>query len=153
MGIDAGFDMVPPLSKSLVDERNWNQFLNRIKDHYEDDARVEVNPNYILFKAGEHPMLPSEGHKLLRFSAKISGSIAAADGVEAYIDTVTRIAKVHFGSRVQYWNECYDEFGHYGWAEVNESMRSYEQVRHDPTDLTLIVTNLCSSEGYARDPY
>jgi hypothetical protein len=100
MGIDAGFDMVPRLSKSLVGEDNWNQFLNCIKHHYKDDAQVEVKPNYILFKAGEHPKLPSEGHKLLRFSAKVSGSIAAA--TEAYIKTVTRIAKVYFGSRIQY---------------------------------------------------
>jgi hypothetical protein len=107
MGIDAGFDMVPRLTKGAVDTRNWEQFLNQIKSHYKDDMRVEIQQNSILFKAGEQPSLPFEGHKLLRFSAKISGSIAANSGVEAYIDTVTRIAKVHFGSRVQYWDESF----------------------------------------------
>ncbi|KAK0609069.1 SET domain-containing protein 5 [Lasiodiplodia hormozganensis] len=105
MGIDAGFDM----------------------DHYKDDVQVEVKPNYIEFKAGEHPLLPFEGHKFLRFSSKISGSIASTTGVESYINTVTRIAKVHFGSRVQPWNECFDQYGEYDWDEVNESMRSYEE--------------------------
>jgi hypothetical protein len=47
--------------------------MNLIKDHYKDDAHVEVKPNYISFKAGEHPTLLCEGHKLLRFSSKVSG--------------------------------------------------------------------------------
>jgi hypothetical protein len=89
-----------------------------------------MKPNYLVFKAGEHPMLPLEGNKLLRFSAKISGSIAATTGVERYIDTVTRIAKDHFGRRVCYWNELYDRYGEYNWDEVNDSFKSYEQVRY-----------------------
>ena len=137
MGIYAGFDMVPRLTRGIVDTRNWEQFLNSIKSHYEDDMRVEEQRNSILIKAGEHPSLPFEGHKLLRFSAKISGSIAANSGVEAYIDTVTRIAKVHFGSRVQYWHEGIDRYGHYDWTEVDESIQSYEQVRHDLIGLFL----------------
>ena len=135
MGIDAGFDMVPRLTKGAVDLHNWEQVINLIKSHYKDDVRVEVKPNCILFKVGEHPSLPFEGHKLLRFSAKVSGSIAAATGVEAYIKTVTRIVKAHFGSRVQYWNEGFDQYGHYDWDEVHESIRSYEQVSHGPTGL------------------
>ena len=58
----------------------------------------------IVFKAGEHPLLPFEGHKFLRFSAKISGS--HANGVQKYIDTVIQVAQVHFGSRVKAWNEA-----------------------------------------------
>ncbi|KAF2804535.1 SET domain-containing protein [Mytilinidion resinicola] len=130
MGIDAGFDMVPRLSKGVVDRHNWDRFINFIKEHYKDDAQIEIKPNYIIFKAGEHPILPFEGHKFLRFSSKVSGPTAAATRVESYIDTVTRIAKVHFGSRVQYWNEGFDHFGNYDWNEVHESIRSYEQVRH-----------------------
>ncbi|KAH6383637.1 hypothetical protein HBI60_255450 [Parastagonospora nodorum] len=125
MGYDAGFDMIPPLSKGFVDRYNWDRFMDRIKDHYKDDAQVEMKPNYL--KAGEHPMLPLEGNKLLRFSAKISGSIAATTGVEHYIDTVTRIAKDHFGRRVWYWNELYDRYGEYNWDEVNDSFKSYEK--------------------------
>lgn len=140
MGIDAGFDMVPRLTKGAVDTCNWEQFLDVIKSHYEDDLRVEIQQNSILFKAGEHPSLPFEGHKLLRFSAKISGSIAENSGVEAYIDTATRIAKAHSGSRGQYWHEGSYRYGHYGWSEVNDSNQSYEQICHDPIGL-LFDTN------------
>lgn len=104
MGIDAGFDMVPRLSKGAADTQNWKSFIEIIKERYATADRVEVKPNYIEFKAGEYPWLPFEGHKFLRFSSKISGS--HAKGVEDYIDTVTRAAAAIFGSRVQYWNEA-----------------------------------------------
>ncbi|KAI9715689.1 MAG: hypothetical protein M1812_005841 [Candelaria pacifica] len=125
MGIDAGFDMVPRLSKGVVDRKNWQSFIKIIRNRYTNDDLVEVKPNYIVFKAGEHPLLPFKGHKFLRFSSKISGS--HAKGVEEYIDTITRIAKVNFGSRVQYWNEAFDEWGVYDWQEVHNSFESYEQ--------------------------
>jgi len=101
MGIDAGFDMVPCLSKGAGDKQNWQSFIKVIKEYYQNDDLVEIESNYLKFKAGEHPRLPFEGHKFLRFSSKISGS--HAKGVEKYIDTVTRVAQVIFGSRVQYW--------------------------------------------------
>ena len=129
MGIDAGFDMVPRLSKGPKDKNNWNNFINRIKDHYKDDTQVEVKPNYVLFNAGECPMLPFEGYKFLRFSSKVSGEIAITQGIEGYIDTVTSVAKIYFGSRVRYWNESFDQRGEYNWREVHESFTSYEQVR------------------------
>lgn len=66
--------MDPPLSKGAVDRHNWNTFIKFIKKHYEDDRQVEIKPNYINFKAGEHPKLHFEGHKFLRFSSKVSGS-------------------------------------------------------------------------------
>lgn len=128
MGIDAGFDMVPCLSRGVVDKHNWDKFIGFIVNHYKDDAQVEIKPNYILFKAGEHPTLPFEGHKFLRFSSKVSGSTAKATRAESYIDTVTRIAKCHFGNRIQYWNDGADQYGKYNWEEVHESIRSYEQV-------------------------
>lgn len=70
MGIDAGFDMVPRLSKGVLDKQNWQSFIKAIKEHYQDDDLVEVKPNYIVFKAGEHPLLPFESHKFLRFSQR-----------------------------------------------------------------------------------
>jgi hypothetical protein len=76
MDTDAGFDMVPRLSKGAVDRRNWQSFIKFIKGHYQNDDLVEVKPNYIVFKAGEHPLLPFESHKFLRFSSKISGTRA-----------------------------------------------------------------------------
>lgn len=122
MGVDSGFDMVPRLSRGAIDRHNWDQFVAAIKDHYKDDAQVEVKPNYLEFKAGEHPILPFEGHKFLRFSSKIIG------GVTTYIDVVRRVAQVHFGSRIQPWHEGAEQYGHYNWHEVRESIRSYEQV-------------------------
>jgi hypothetical protein len=121
--------MVPRLSKGPVYQHNWDRFINCIKDRYKDDSQVEVKSNYILFKAGEHPMLPFEGYKFLRFSSKITGGNAATTGIENYIRAVARVAKVHFGSRVQYWNDGRDQYGEYSWSEVYESFRSYEQVR------------------------
>jgi hypothetical protein len=126
MGIDAGFDMVPRLSAGIVDQQNWQSFIKLIKERYQNDDRVEVKANYILFKAGEHPRLPFEGHKFLRFSSKISGS--HAEGVDDYICTVTQEVKRIFGSRVRYWNEGIDEWGFYNWQDVHASTKSYEQV-------------------------
>lgn len=126
MGIDAGFDLVPRLSKGAVDRQNWQSFIKIIKERYQNDDLVEVKPNYIVFKAGEHPRLPFEGHKFLRFSSKTSGS--HAQGVQEYIDTVTRVAKACFGSRIQDWDEGFDEQGFYNWQDVNDSFKSYEQV-------------------------
>ena len=126
MGIDAGFDMVPRLSKGTVDRQNWHSFIETIKEYFRDDDLVEVKANYIIFKSGEHPRLPFEGHKFLRFSSKISGS--HAKGIEEYIDAVTRVARINFGRRVRYWDEGNDQFGFYDWDEVNKSLRSYEQV-------------------------
>jgi hypothetical protein len=129
MGIDAGFDMVPPLSKGVVDRHNWSRFIDMIKEHYKGDTQVEIKPNYINFKVGEHPTLPFEGHKFLRFSSKVSGAIAKASRVQQYIHTVTRVAQGYFGSRIRYWNEAADQLGVYDWNQVHESIRSYNQVR------------------------
>jgi hypothetical protein len=126
MGIDAGFDMVPHLSKGAVDRQNWQSFINVIEKRYQNDDLVEIKPNYLKFKAGEQPLLPFEGHKFLRFSSKVSGS--HAKGVKEYIDTVTRVAQAYFGSRVRCWNEAADEWGFYNWKEVHTSIESYEQV-------------------------
>ena len=107
MGIDAGFDMVPPLSNGAVDRQNWQSFIKIIKEHYQNDKLVEIKPNCIVFKTGEHPLLPFDGHRFLRFISKISGSHVKR--VEEYIDTVTRVPKASFGPRVRYWNEAFEE--------------------------------------------
>ena len=138
MGIDAGFDMVPRLSKGAVDKQNWQSFIKVIKERYQNDDLVEIKPNYLKFKAGEHPLLPFEGHKFLRFSSKVSGSLAK--GVEKYIDTVAQVARVRFGSRVQYWNEAADRWGFYSWQEVNNSIESYKQVGNGVLNVTFTVS-------------
>ena len=53
MGVDAGFDIVPRLSKGIVDRQKWGRFIDFIKEYYKDDNQVEIKPNYIDFKAGE----------------------------------------------------------------------------------------------------
>lgn len=126
MDANAGFDMVPCLTKGAVDRQNWRSFIKIIIERFQNDDLVEIKPNYLEFKAGEHPLLPFEGHKFLRFSSKDSGS--HAKGVKEYVDTVTRVAQLSFGSRIRCWNEAANERGSYSWEEVYTSIKSYEQV-------------------------
>jgi hypothetical protein len=126
MGIDAGFDLVPRLSNSVDDKNNWRFFMDCVQGEYEDDENVEVKANYIEFKAGEHPRLPFDGQKCLRFSSKISGT--TGHEAETYIKEVARIARSIIGTRMQYWTELCDQYGFYGWKEVHESERTYDQV-------------------------
>lgn len=118
--------MVPRLSRGTVDTQLWARFITVIKEYYKDDALVELEPNYILFKVGEYPSLPFDGSKFLRFSSKVSGGCGHA---ETYIEAVAAAAKAIFGPRIQYWHESWDQIGHYGWNEVHESIRSYNEVR------------------------
>ena len=74
MGIDAGFDMVPRLSKGVMNRQNWQSSIKIIKERYQIHDLVEVKSNYIVFKAGEHPLLRFGGHKFLCFISKVSGS-------------------------------------------------------------------------------
>ncbi|KAL9125402.1 MAG: hypothetical protein Q9217_005387 [Psora testacea] len=110
--------IIPRLSKRIVGRRNWGRFIDIIKEQYKHNARDEIKPDYIVFKAGEHPILPFEGHKFLRFSSKVWGAIAAASEIESYIKTVTLIAKAHFGSRVQYFDV--DDFNHPSPGEIHD---------------------------------
>lgn len=128
MGADAGFDMVPRLSRGIEDRMKWEQFLQVVKQFYAGDEQVEVGPRVICFKAGEWPSLPIEGYKFLRFSSKITGSTAAETGVENYIWKVRAMAEALFGARIRPWNELGDEFGFYRWDFVITSIKSYELV-------------------------
>jgi hypothetical protein len=129
MGIDAGFDMVPRLTKSAEHRFMWQAFIECVREKYEADDQVEITAKYIEFKVGEHPRLPMDGHKFLRFSSKISGQ--GGQQAEDYITDVSHIAS-GFGSRIRRWNEMYDRDGFYDWAEVHDSLRSYEQVSSLP---------------------
>jgi hypothetical protein len=127
MGIDMGFDMIPRLEKTREDDLDrWSRFMSDIEEQYEDDSSVDMShPCYVEFRVAEHPMLPYEGHKFLRFSSKISGRQAFA--AEEYIREVFRLARARFGERVRLWHDCKDESmeGIYEWEEVNESIRSF----------------------------
>lgn len=126
MGVDAGFDMVLRLSESAEDKKSWQSFIKIIKEYYENDDLVEIKPNYIVFKAGEHPRLSFEGHRLLRFSPKITNSHTKE--VWDYFRIVTAAAKLYFGSRVHKWDEGGDSWGFYDWRDVHDTIISYEQV-------------------------
>ncbi len=85
------------IAKGAVDKQNWQSSIKVIKECYQNYDLVDIKSNYLSFRAGEHPVLPFEGHKFLRFSSNISGR--HAQGVTEYIDTITRLAQVILGSR------------------------------------------------------
>lgn len=130
MGLDAGFDMVPRLSRGTDDSLKWQQFIHTVKQFYEEDEKVQVGLRVITFECGEHPLLPIEGHQFLRFSSNVSGRVATATAAETYILKVTKIAKVYFGDRVRSWQEVDEQEGFYNWKDVHASIRSYKQVEH-----------------------
>lgn len=120
MGIDCGFDMVPFFAQGDSND-DWNQFIDDVLKEFRDDPVVVPGEREIIFKVGEHPTLPRAGHAFRRFSSKISGSCGAS---ERYIICVYRIARKHFGHRVQWWRDD-RELGHYGWDEVHDARRKY----------------------------
>nr|POE53543.1 hypothetical protein CFP56_28765 [Quercus suber] len=125
MGVDAGFDMVPRLTKGAEDKRDWDGFIQEVKNHYLFDGRMAIMSTHLLFDAGEQPTLPFDGHKFLRFSSKVSGSSTAG----SIIRTISRIAETRFGSRICYWNEGADSYSFYDWLAVNASLMCYDKVR------------------------
>ncbi|KAJ5823351.1 hypothetical protein N7447_005691 [Penicillium robsamsonii] len=125
MGAYTGFDMVPRLSGELVDKHNWERFLNHIRERYQNDDQVEVEPNYIAFKSDPSLLLPFECRKFLRFGAMIPNEDSG--GLRNYIYTVSMIAGAWFGSRAYYWDEGSGVPSHYSWDDVKRSIRSYEQ--------------------------
>ena len=123
MGFDCGFDMVPRLTESDSDKKRWLAVIDELKEVYKEDPVFQVQPRVVEFHVGEHPLLPSEGHKFLRFSSKVSGSLTAA--AEPYIRQVYRLARKTFGQQVRFWHELNDDFGYYEWDVVRDSHRSY----------------------------
>lgn len=126
MGLFTGFDMVPRLSEKTEDQKSWECFIQAVKKHYQNDDLIEAKQNCIIVKVDRDLVLPSEGHKLLRFCSKIS--VRHAEGVEDYLDTITQIAEEHFGSRVHTWEEELGQEGFYRWVDVYDSRKYFEQV-------------------------
>src|SRR5271155_4411192 len=95
MGIDAGFDLYPPLLASSADCLDWDNFLSEIKSKYINDPNVKVQGNGdVAITLGEHPTLLKEGHRFRRFSSKVSGY--RGGDVNRYLREVYEIAKIHF---------------------------------------------------------
>ncbi|KAJ4246818.1 hypothetical protein NW762_013370 [Fusarium torreyae] len=140
MGIDAGFDMVPRLTSGVEDRQKWKGFIDCVRHVFGDDPQVKSNANYIEFEVGEHPILPLEGHKFLRFSSKLTR------GADEYISKVTRLAHQHFRPRIVQWHEGSDQFGHYDWAEVHKSIDSYDQA-DQLSDATLFEVRDIPTKG------
>jgi hypothetical protein len=45
MGFDAGFDMVPKLSRTETDHEIWDLFINMVKEEYGSDEGMEIKSN------------------------------------------------------------------------------------------------------------
>ncbi|KAF5870143.1 uncharacterized protein Bfra_010289 [Botrytis fragariae] len=102
MDLYTGFDLVPRLPESIEDQKSWECFIQAVKEHYQNDDLVEAKQNCITVKVDRGLVLPFEGHELLRFCSEIS--VRHAEGVENHLNTITRIAEKHFGSRANVYD-------------------------------------------------
>ncbi|TLS20636.1 uncharacterized protein PpBr36_11065 [Pyricularia pennisetigena] len=132
MGLDAGFDMVPPLENNSMDNQRWLRFITAVKEAYKHDEQVRVEVNVVHFHAGEHPLLPFQGHKFRRFSSRISGPCS---DVYDYLETVSYLARQYFGAQVVLWDESSGEDGFYDWGEVHNSIKSYDERLEKPVQI------------------
>ncbi|KAK2743435.1 hypothetical protein FQN57_004900 [Myotisia sp. PD_48] len=101
MASTTGFDLVPCLSNNTEDRKRWHKFFENIKKHFENDLQVELKASHLEFKMGDHLLLPREGHKFLSFGSDIAGN--QIKEIQKYVEAVARIARVHFGDRIQLW--------------------------------------------------
>ncbi|BEJ12000.1 hypothetical protein CspHIS471_0204600 [Cutaneotrichosporon sp. HIS471] len=75
--IEEGFDISPPLTAN--DMERYAAFLHAIRSEYSNDPNVRDDPSFqgiggIVFDvAGEHPWVPLDGRRFLRFSATLHG--------------------------------------------------------------------------------
>jgi hypothetical protein len=118
MGVDIGFDIVPPLGPES--QLRWEIFLDNVLRRYQDDPVVERHQLEIVFAVGEHPRLPHAGYAFRRFSSGPTTHLAGP-----YITEVRRIACIHFGDQVKIWSEVEDKLGHYGRDEVYAVRKEY----------------------------
>jgi hypothetical protein len=124
MGIDIGFDLVPPLDAADSESQSrWQDFLAEVLDEYQGDPVVQLHQLEIEFQVGEHPRLPRVGYAFRRFSSKISSTRLWK--ARPYILRVYEIAQLFFPKKVQFWDEGLDELGYYGWDEVYDARNAY----------------------------
>jgi hypothetical protein len=159
MGIDAGFDLFPPITTE-EDMKKWQLFFKFIEKLWRNQSEAIgtgesltsedkkmpdffktaiVNENGITFTVGEHPHLPTHGYFFRRFSSKVS----MRDGVSAHecIKYVRFIAEKFFPGRTHYFSD----FGYedepeptYSWKEVRDAEkkeRIFSQFRKYESEL------------------
>jgi hypothetical protein len=124
MGYDCGFDMVPRLEDTSSNATKWKIMIDAVRQMFIHDPVMVTRDGYLEFEVGEYPLLPFEGHKFLRFSSKVSGSITYK--AQPYIEAVYKIAEREFGERIQFWHEGVEVYGHYDWEEVDKSIASFQ---------------------------
>jgi hypothetical protein len=100
MGFGCGFDTVPRLTESDSEKSRSLAFIDELKEVYNEDPVLQVQPRVVTFQVGEHPQLPLEGHNFLRFSSKVSWATTTAP--EPYIHQVYRVAREVIGQRVHF---------------------------------------------------
>ena len=125
MGIDAGFDLYPPIDPDYDDDRDfWSSFFQAVKTEFKDDPNVSFYQGSLVFEVGEHPSLPFAGNHFGRFSSKVSMRNGGA-AAEHYVKQVGKMAKRFFGKRIYAWSE-YGEIPNikYSWHEVYEAQRA-----------------------------
>ena len=101
MGYDAGFDMVPRLTKNDENTRKWEKFIRLVKLLFEDEGLLEEKGHYIEFQVGEKPQLPIDGHNFAKFSSRVGGEATGKLDVREVIRQVGLSARVFFGDSIQ----------------------------------------------------
>lgn len=135
MAYGSGFDIFPSLEPNNPDHAaKWTHFITTVLSFFEKwPAHWGTGPlirhtGFLEFKVeiGQHPLLPFDGTKFRRFS------VQDAYEVEPVVYLVFKNAKRVFGHRVSGWfardvdaNPCEIRGMKYGWAEVDESVRTY----------------------------
>lgn len=106
MGIDIGFDLVPPL-KEEEELRKWDLFIQEIEAKYKKDDILETkeDKSKLVFKVGEYPELVRSGKWFRRFSSKLT----SGDNPRKYIDDVADVAIRYFGDRIVFWTQYGEE--------------------------------------------
>lgn len=126
-----GFDMDPPLGRNATDRRDWELFLEALKEkfaYHDMQEYYETRPNRLYFFPGyKGSSIPLEGFKFKRFMVPLFKGDIRADFV---MELVVEVAMDFFYERVWYWREG-DPEGEgdcYAWEEVEESFESYNRV-------------------------
>jgi len=150
MGIETGFDLYPPLSKG--DQRQWEQFLAKVKKNCAGDPTMQWHPKKspraaIVFAVGEDPSLPKNGHTFRCFSSKVQST----NEVEDCINKVASMAEEHFGKRrIHRWFDGYDDSYSLYICEESEEGREQEEDA-PPSSCGTEPKPLCSNHSSGHE--